>query len=253
MITIGITAGKGGVGKSTLAFNLAYELAHTQRVLAIDCDPQESLSWAFDISTGPTLADILTATNTRRVTREAIQAINPVLHVIPSSIALSSAATSFAGKPGNLKRISAIIATIATDYDVCLLDSPPALETLGLNVLCAANGVIVPLIPDGVTLNAVSNLLATIDEVKQYENPNLSLIGIVAMQYSEQLAHHQTALQALRDADIPLFNTRIGRSIKVTEAMSAHKPVSIYEPRNVRAQEFTRLANEVNTWLINQR
>ncbi|MBU6362354.1 MAG: hypothetical protein KGS46_20280, partial [Chloroflexi bacterium] len=60
------------------------------------------------------------------------------------------------------------------------------------------------------------------------------------------------ALQALHDADIPLFNTRIGRSIKVTEAMSAHKPVSIYEPRNVRAQEFARLANEVNTWLINQ-
>lgn len=155
--------------------------------------------------------------------------------------------------PGSLKRISNSVATVATEYDVCILDSPPALETLGLNVLCAAHGLIVPLIPDGISINAVSALLATIDEVRQYENPSLLLIGIVAMQYSEQLAHHQTALQALRDADIPLFNTRIGRSIKVTEAMAAHKPITTYEPRNARTGEFTRLTDEVITWLTNRR
>lgn len=251
MLTIAITTGKGGVGKTTLTYNLGHLLAERYRVLVVDCDPQASLTTACNIlQPTATLANVITHATPQKEIANCVYKLSNGLHIIPSSLQLQPVETFIANKPLGELVLKRALTSIASNFDYCLLDAPPNLGKLGTSILTASDTVIAPLIPDIISISAIGALLATIDEVKASINENLKIMGVVITQYSEQAKHHQSAVEAIKNADVPVFNTTIGKTIKFAEAMAEHKPLHIYDPKNPRTEELKALVKEIQTWQL---
>jgi chromosome partitioning protein len=255
MRAIAISAGKGGVGKTALAFNLAHLLSASMPVLAVDCDPQATLTWAFGVDTDdrPTLADVLNAQNARRMIRDAIVECGPALHVLPASIALAGAEITLAGRMARETILRRALDTIAGDYSLCLMDSTPSLGLLAINALAAADGVLLPIVADGVSVHALGSFLDTLDEVRTIPGAGpVELIGVVVNQFNEQLTHHVAGVDAIESAGLKVI-AEIGRTVKISEGMASHIPLSAYDRHNPRNDELAELAKVVKRWQINRK
>lgn len=253
MLTVGITSGKGGSGKTALAFHLAHGLARRgRRVIAIDLDPQNSLSYALNIDGAAVgLADVLRDRHPARAIRSARLEIAPNLHGIASSRALYATGQALLAEPGGDSVLRAALAGIAGDYDLAILDGAPGLDTFaGRAIVIAARGIVAPLIPDPLNFHAVGALLATIEQARDRgANPDLELIGIAVTFYDDRLTLYRDGIAQLRAAGAPVLRSHIGRSVRVAEAMGAHRPIQDYDPTNPRAAEFDALTLEIDQWL----
>jgi chromosome partitioning protein len=251
MRNIAISAGKGGVGKTALAFNLSHLLSEHLRVLAVDCDPQATLTWSFNVDTEgrPTLADVLSANNARRITREAIVECAPGLHVLPASIALAGAEMSLTGRFSRETILRRALDTVAGDYDIALLDSTPSLGLLAINALAAADGILLPIVADGISVHALGAFLDTLDEVRTINGAGAGeLLGVVATMFNEQLTHHAAGVEAIEAAGLRVV-AEIGRTVRISEAMAAHRPLREYDRHNPRNDELAELAKVIKRWL----
>lgn len=249
MITIAVTSGKGGTGKTTLTFNLGYLLSESYKVLMIDSDPQMSLSLACKVDNPPTtLADVINHTSPNKIIQSAILQITDKLHILPSSLRLSGIEAGLGNRTAGDLVLKRALNEIKKDYDYCLIDAPPHLAKLSVNILTASDGVIIPVIPDTLSIQAVGALLSSIDEVQQTLNPELVILGLLINQHSEQSKHHKEALQAIKGAEIPVFEATIGKTIKFAEAMSRGLPLHKYDPQNPRIQELKQIIKEL--WKI---
>lgn len=254
MLTIAITTGKGGVGKTTLTYNLGHLLAEKYRVLMVDCDPQASLTTACNLlQPSTTLANVITHATPQKEIANSVYQISPNLALIPSSLQLQPIETFIANKTLGELILKRALTAIASNFDYCLLDAPPNLGKLGISILTASDTVIAPLIPDILSISAIGALLTTIDEVKSSVNENLKIMGIVITQFSEQAKHHQAAVEAIKGAGVPVFNTTIGKTIKFAEAMAEHQPLHIFDPKNSRTSEMKALIKEIHQWQIKER
>ena len=244
---IAVTNQKGGVGKTTTCSALVSGLtALGQRTLGIDLDPQGNLGFSLgiDIESGDSIYDVMKGT----VTAEDALLRTENGDVIPSNILLSSAELEF-NRSGREYIIRDLIATIEERYDYIIIDTPPSLNILTVNAYVAAQNLIIPMVPEVLSLLGISQLKETIDLVKKFYNPNLNILGILFTKYNKRmnLTKEMEELAGAIAAQLGtgILDVAIRSSIVAAEAPAHGESVLTYAPKSNAAQDYTALVNKI--------
>ena len=245
--TIACANQKGGVGKTTTVVNLASLLALSgDRVLLIDLDPQGNATSGLGIDRttiersaydalldGVGLADLV------------VQGTSPGVDVIPSAISLAGAEVELAGSTGRERRLRDALASLGDRYDIILIDCPPSLGLLTVNALTAADAVLIPLQSEYYALEGLTQLLATIDLVRDHLNPRLAIDGVVLTMADKRTnLSSQVEAEARRHLDGAVYRTIIPRSVRLSEAPSHGLSIASYAPDSKGGRAYAALAEE---------
>jgi chromosome partitioning protein len=245
---------KGGVGKTTTAINLGTALAAIgERVLIVDLDPQGNASTGLGIdhkSREVSTYDVITGA---RPLPDAILATAvPHLHIAPSTMDLSGFELEVGHARDRAYRLrTALTQTIDThkgppDYTYVLIDCPPSLNLLTVNAMAAAHAILVPLQCEFFALEGLSQLLKTVEQVKQTLNPDLTIHGIVLTMFDARNNLSGQVVADVREFMGPkVYETVIPRNVRVSEAPSYGKPVLVYDLKCVGSEAYLRLATEI--------
>jgi chromosome partitioning protein len=236
---------KGGVAKTTTTLNLGValqELGH--RVLVVDMDPQGNLTMSLGLNPNdvrPSMFDVL-------VNGVSIEdaLVHRELDVVVSSIDLAAAEISLSSLIGRERMLSKALLQVDDRYDYILIDTPPSLGLLTVNALTAADGVIVPVQCEYLSLRGLAQLERTLELVRDNLNPEVHIAGIVATMYDSRTVHGREAVEVLRSSFGDLvFETTIGKTIRFAEAPVKGESVLKYAPDSKAAQAYRQLAREV--------
>lgn len=237
---------KGGVGKTTTAINLGASIAACERsVLLIDLDPQANatsgvgLSKSEERSMYPVLMDEVGISEVIRATDL------PTLWIAPSSVDLVGAELELGTAERREFRLRDAIATLGTRFDYVLIDSPPSLGLLTINGLTAADSVLVPMQCEYFALEGASQLLNTIERVRESLNPQLEIEGIALTMYDDRMnLAKQVAEEVRRHFGEKVYATVIPRNVRLGEAPSFGKPIILYDIRSRGSEAYVSLARE---------
>lgn len=248
---VAIVNQKGGVGKTTTTINLAAAMvAEGLRVLIVDLDPQGNASTGLGIEASDRelttyellLEDIALGEVIQKTQTEG-------LNIVPATVDLSSADIELmANEKRSFLLHDALRQPLMDDYsyDFILIDCPPSLNLLTVNAMVAAHSVLVPLQSEFFALEGLSQLMLSIREVRQTANPDLRIEGVVLTMFDSRNNLSQQVESDARDnlGDI-VFQTKIPRNVRVSEAPSFALPVLDYDPTSKGAQAYRDLAREV--------
>ena len=246
--TIACANQKGGVGKTTTVVNLgSYLAAAGERVLIIDLDPQGNATSGLGLDRNSIERSVYDAVIDGVPLAELIIS-GPIdgLDVIPSAIALAGAEVELAPVEGRERRLGRLLAEIKDGYDYVLIDCPPSLGLLTVNALTAADSVLVPLQCEYYALEGLTQLLATLDLIRDHLNPALAMKGVALTMYDGRTKlSADVAAEVRRHLGARVFTTVIPRNVRLAEAPSHGLPISRYAPESTGALAYAALAAEL--------
>jgi len=239
---------KGGVGKTTTVINLATYLAlDGRRVLVVDLDPQGNATSGLGFDRASAQASIYPSLVEGLSPHELVQATQiERLWLIPSGRDLAGAEVELVDLPERERKLQHALAELRGAFDFILLDCPPAVGLLTVNALTAADTVLVPIQCEYYALEGLSQLLSTIDLVRDSLNPRLRLAGVLLTMYDARTTlSADVAAEVRRHMGTSVFETVVPRSVRLAEAPSYGRPIARYSPESRGAQAYRALADEV--------
>lgn len=245
---ISIVNQKGGVGKTTTSINLAAWLAaFGKRVLIIDIDPQGNASSGLGIdykNLNKGMYEVLVDPNTR--ISEVIRSYQPNFHILPATPDLAGAAIDLVEISEREFQLEKQIKEITDLYDFILIDNPPSLGLLTINGLVASREIIIPVQCEYYALEGLSQLLNTINLIKEHLQPELNILGAVMTMYdSRNKLSNDVFNELYKHFPAKIFRSVIPRNVKVAESPSHGLPLRDYAPESVGSNAYKRLAKEV--------
>jgi chromosome partitioning protein len=246
MITIAVANQKGGVGKTTITFNLAQTLtARRLKVLAIDNDPQGNLTSSFLKDPAQPETNVLCAYR--------LKTLNPApisknLHFVGADIGLSTVVEGDFQSIFNLKEaLNSLDSSINQAFNYAIIDGLPSFGHLHLAALAAADYVLIPVKPAPYALAGLKDLLTTVDRTRKYFNPGLKILGVVINQVDgRRLVMEREMERTLRKRyGKMVLRTRIRKSVSIEESPAFQKAIAAYAPNSSAAGDFKSLTMEV--------
>ncbi len=236
---------KGGVAKTTSTLNLGVALSERGLdVLLVDLDPQSNLTMSQGIDPERVELSMFDVLVQKTPITEVIQ--HREVDIAVASIDLAGAELALASMIGRERALEKALMPVRADYDYILIDTPPSLGLLTVNALTAANGVIVPVQCEYLSLRGLVQLEATLQTIRENLNPDVRIRGILPTMLDIRLLHAREALELLeRNFGDLVFRTRVRKTVRLAEAPVAGKSVMAYDPTGAAAGAYRELAEEV--------
>jgi chromosome partitioning protein len=250
--TIAVANEKGGVGKTALVINLGAALALKEKsVLIIDMDPQFNATRGLGIDIGEgalTVYDIIMDEKSHIVDDAILKTAWKGLYLIPSHVDLVGAEVELVNVEGRENRLKEALRRVTIRYDFILIDTPPSLSLLTVNVLACAGEILIPCQTHPYSFDALDELFDTIEGIKAEINPGLRITGIVPTFFDKRTKISHRTMEKLRKNDRYqnlLFDTTIRINTTIAESTAVGKPVIFYRPACHGSSDFVELAEEM--------
>lgn len=246
--TIAIANQKGGVGKTTTSINLSASLAAKgKKVLVIDTDPQGNTTSGFGVEKNDLDNTVYELMLSECSIKECI--LNDVIDgvsIIPSNVNLAAAEIELIGVDRKEYILKREVEWIKDSFDYIIIDCPPSLSMLTINAMTTADTVLVPIQCEYYALEGLSQLIHTINLVKERLNPDLDIEGVVFTMYDSRTNLSMQVVENVKNnLSQKVFQTLIPRNIRLAEAPSYGMPINAYDPKSAGAEAYMQLAEEV--------